>query len=506
MSEHEKNAAPLHHSLKDDEIHYGLRWLLYDGMCSQVMTVFITGAFLVAFALLLGASNKVIGFIAAIGPLSQVLQIPAIYLIHWLRERKKLTVVCAVIGRSLWLLIAILPWLMPKSLQIPLLMLALLIYFGLGAITGCAFNSWMRDLVPEHMMGGFFAKRMSFSTAMAALFSLLAGGAIDVYSKHFSDATGIYSILFVVGALTGLLGAYVLSKVPEPTLPQQPAQRILSILAEPFQNRNYRNLIFFLGAWNFALTFASPFFAVYMLKRLGLSMTWIIALGVLSQIFNVLFFRIWGRLSDRISNKAVLGLSGSLFVFSVLIWPFLTLPERHFLTLPMLVAFHILSGIALAGIALCSSNLALKSAPYGRATAFLAVNALVSGAAATIAPIVAGFAADWFENKELCFMLTWGAIEAVPKSIKLPAINLRGLDFLFVTSFFLGLYALHRLLAVQEKGWVKENIIAAELYAEVRRLAQNVSNIRGIRQLTHFPYALLERLNTRNHKHLDEDD
>jgi len=45
-----------------------------DGVASQAMGVLTGGAFLIAFAIKLGASNFVIGLLAAIGPLSQLLQ------------------------------------------------------------------------------------------------------------------------------------------------------------------------------------------------------------------------------------------------------------------------------------------------------------------------------------------------------------------------------------------------------------------------------------------------
>jgi MFS family permease len=272
-----------------------------------------------------------------------------------------------------------------------------------------------------------------------------------------------------------------------------PKQGIVATLYEPLKDANFRKLIVFLGSWNFAVTFAAPFFAVYMLKRLSLNMTWIIGLSVVSQGINVLFFRVWGRLADRFTNKSVLTVSGPLFIISLLIWPFLTLPDKYMLTIPLLVLFHVLAGISLAGVALCAGNLALKSAPYGRATAFLAVNALVSGMAATIAPIVAGAAADWFANTELAITITWGTVGDEAAQTTLPAMYLRGLDFVFLIAFVMGTYSMHRLLAVREEGEVQEEIVVRELYAEVRKLTLSISNVPGVRQLTHFPYALLRR-------------
>jgi len=61
---------------------------------------------------------------------------------------------------------------------------------------------------------------------------------------------------------------------------------------------------------------------------------------VISQITNILFLRLWGGFADRFSNKSVLGVSGPLFVVSFLIWPFTTMPEKYFLTIPLLVVIH----------------------------------------------------------------------------------------------------------------------------------------------------------------------
>ena len=55
--------------------------LVRDGICSRVVVLLSGGAFLAAMALALGASNYVIGLLAAIGPVSQILQIPAMFLV-----------------------------------------------------------------------------------------------------------------------------------------------------------------------------------------------------------------------------------------------------------------------------------------------------------------------------------------------------------------------------------------------------------------------------------------
>lgn len=484
--------------LPDRETQRGLRMLLLDGIASQTMGVFTTGAFLVAFALHLGASNVVIGIIAAIQPLSQIAQIPAIYLVARYRKRRALVVVSCIISRLPWFAVAAIPFALPETARIPALLLCLALFFGAGAIAGCSFNSWMRDFIPDKMMGAFFAKRMSFSTAVGAALCLGAGFAVDIYREQTGDTIGIYSIYFILGGIAGLIGTVFLSRIHEPQMPAPEVTGLLETLVTPFRQKNFRNLIFFLGSWNLAINFAAPFFTVYMLSRLGLSMGYVLALSVISQIMNVLFFRIWGNIADRFSNKSVLSVSGWAFVVSFLLWPFTTMPEAHPATLPLLVGIHVLVGISNAGVALCSGNIALKAAPKGQATAYLAVNALVTGIAATIAPICGGFLADFFAKREFSFIMNYGMIDGASSTITIPALNLRGLDFLFILAFVLGLYALHRLLAVREEGEVEDRVVVQELYSEVRKFARSVSNVAGMRDIFYFPYDAVRRNRRRN--------
>lgn len=479
--------------ITESDVKTGMRMLMLDGVCSQVMGVFTTGAFLAAYAVLIGASNFTIGLIAAIGPLTQILQIPAIYLVNRTQIRRGLVVLSSVLSRGFWLLIAATPFLLPKPWQLPVFMVSLFLFFGFGAISGCAWNSWVRDLIPDKVRGVYFGKRLGIATAVGAALSLVAGFAVDYYKSRYPDQEiSAYSVLIIIGATFGFVGIFFLWKTPEPKLIPPDDTGFWLALKQPFKDENYQKLLIFLGIWNFAVNFAAPFFSIYMLKRLGMSMSWIIGLAVLSQFVNVIFFKIWGEASDRFSNKAVLGVSGSLFVFSFLIWPFTTMPEQYALTLPLLIVIHVVSGISTAGVTLCSATIAAKIAPNGKATSYLATNAFVCGIAATAAPLLAGALAEFLEYWDLTLALSATHLQNPDKPLFLiPAFTLRGLDYLFVIAFFIGLYALHRLLAVQEVGEVERGALMRNLYSEARRSARAISNVAGLRALTCFPYERL---------------
>ncbi|HXE58037.1 MAG TPA: MFS transporter [Gemmatimonadales bacterium] len=495
--------------LTEHDLDHGIRLLTLDGVCSQAMGTLVGGAFLVAFALQAGASNAVIGALAAVGPVSQLAQLPAIAIINRLRRRKAVAVATALASRLTWLLIALSPWLLPRSWWVPTLLAGLVVASILGTVSGAAFNSWMRDFVPEARMGVIVGRRLGIATAASAAVGLAAGLAVDRLTDARPRPIEPYAAVLLAGAAIGLAGLWFLGRVPEPAMHPPPARPLRDILLQPLRDRNYRNLIRFLGVWNFAVNLAAPFFVVYMLRRLGFTMGVVIALPVLSQGVNALALRAWGTVADRFGNKSVLDVAGGLFLLSILLWPFAGVRPGAGHVLALAAAIHVLAGLSTAGVTLCAGNIALKFAPRGEATAYLATNAIWSGAMAALAPLAAGAAADRLVTQQVQLNIRWISTAGGPGSLTLTPIDLRGLDFLFLLAFLVGLYAMHRLLAVREAGEeTSERAVVLAFYAEVRRGLQHVSNVPGLRQLTEFPFAILanvfpERRRRRRRRHED---
>jgi MFS family permease len=482
--------------LTDRQVRSGLAYIIKDGVASQAMGVLTGGAFLVAFAIKLGASNMVIGLLAAVGPLAQLLQLPSIFLVEKVRNRRAVTVVTAGLGRICWLLIAAIPFLFAPRVGIFVLLVSVAAASAFGAASGCSWNSWMRDIIPQNILGSFFSKRMTIAAGVGVALSVLAAAYLDYWKKLFADRElQGYSILFAAGAAAGLLGIYFLARTPEKRMPQAERRlRIFALLTQPFRDENFRKLIVFMCSWNFAVSLAGPFFMVYMLRRLGLSMSFVIGLSILSQVMNFAFLRVWGRFTDRFSNKSVLAITGPLFILSILAWTFTTIPEKYFLTVPLLVVIHAVMGLASAGVSLASGNISMKLAPEGQATTYLATNTVVNSLAAGIAPILGGRFADFFSGREL----TWTLKYTSPTGeFSLPTLSLQQWDFFFFLAFLIGLYSLHRLAMVKEVGQVEEKVVAQELVAEIRSQVRILSSIEGLRQMVSFPLGLFRSLASR---------
>jgi MFS family permease len=337
---------------------------------------------------------------------------------------------------------------------------------------------------------------MRIATGVGIALSILAAVYLDFWKKQFANQELMgYSILFIVGFAAGLTGLFFLAKTPEVRMPEvQERPKILKLLSQPFRDENFRKLIAFMCSWNFAVNLAGPFFMVYMLKRLGLNMSFIIGLSIVSQVFNFLFLKIWGKYTDRFSNKSVLAISGPLFILSILAWTFTTMPEKYILTIPLLIIIHVVMGLSSAGVSLASGNISLKLAPKGQATAYLAANTITNSIAAGVAPILGGKFADFFAGRELAWTLKYTSPTG---EFALPTLNLQQWDFFFAFAFLIGLYALHRLAMIKEVGEVEEKIVTQALFSEVRTQVRTLSSIEGVKQMISFPITVVRNITER---------
>ncbi|MBU1625914.1 MFS transporter, partial [bacterium] len=205
--------------LTEQDIKEGLDYVIKHGLASQAMCTFYGGAFLVAFALKMGASNFIIGLLAAIPPLMQLLQIPSIYIVERLRNRRAISVYSGIMHRFALLMTVFIPFFLPPNWRLIVLVGLLILQGTFSSTVMCSWNSWMRDLVPENQLGAFFSKRMRLATAFGLPLSLLAGWYIDFIKIKFPqyELYG-YSVLFFVGFLSGMVGVYYFAKTKEPRM------------------------------------------------------------------------------------------------------------------------------------------------------------------------------------------------------------------------------------------------------------------------------------------------
>src|SRR3989344_5631871 len=127
----------------------GGTWAVFDAL---------TSSFLVAFALMFGASNFTIGVIGAMPYLaSLIIEWPGAKLAEFV-SRKKICIAAQLISRLSWTLIILIPYFFKTA---PLIFLTA--FFALIKITDIltepAWTSLIADLVPVRIRGRFFGMR-----------------------------------------------------------------------------------------------------------------------------------------------------------------------------------------------------------------------------------------------------------------------------------------------------------------------------------------------------------
>lgn len=479
-------------SVSDRDLDRGLRDLMWDSASATAVGTLAGGVLLVSFALWLGASNAVIGLIAALPFWTQILQAPAVALVERVRARKRISVACLFVSRLTLPVMALLPFLPDRGLALALLVATQAVLLGLGAVTACAWNSWMRDLVPEDRLGRFFARRTIWATSVAVVCNVGAGLLLERLRDLDEARPGsgvVYAGLFAVAFAASLFSTWRLSRVPEPLMPEPRARtRLVDLLRAPLKDENFRRLIVFLSSWQFAVNLAAPFFTVYFLRQLGFGTGFVLALTVVSQLANLAVLRAWGRISDRFSNKAALGLSAPLFVACIAAVPLASEFGTRTEAGAFLAVLHVFMGVASAGVGLATGAIAFKLAPKGAATAYVAANSLISSAAAGTAPVIGGLFADVFAARKLSLDLAYSNPSGTTELI---ALQIGHWEFFFLFAALFGLYALHRLTLIREEGEVEKSEVVQQVLVQARRSIFNASTVAGLRLAAAFPSGLL---------------
>lgn len=459
----------------------------------------VTGSgFLAAFALLLGANNFQIGVLASIPFATMPLQVFTVALVIRLKRRKLIALTAWTGAQLVWIPIALIPVFMDTPGAGPIsVLLGLISLRGiLAAMQNSAWNSWMRELVPRQILGSYFARRLAYAQIASMLFGLGAALFVDYWRGGHSDGDEVYgytiAILFGAVAL-GLASPVFRALMPERQMEDPPGghEPLVRSLAEPYRDDNFKHFVRFMFLWNLATQLAVPFFTVYMLTVLGMTLTAVMALAVLSQAANAMFLRMWGPLSDRVGAKPVLSLAASLYLLVILGWTFTTMPDRYFLTIPLLVALHILAGAASSGMNVASGTVAIKLAPEGKSTSFLTAQSVAANLGAAIGPLLGGSMIDFFRVRTLSLDFTWSDPTG---TTSLPALNLTGFDFIFGIAFLVGLLTLQLLAFLREEGESNTDEVLDALLMPMQRMAAATSSIPGMGIVTHLPYDYLRRV------------
>ncbi len=456
--------------LSPEEINEGLNKFIWTGALTTVMTSFMTGAFLTGFALLMGASDFQIGLLSSLPLFASLTQLSTEFILKRIGNRKKLCLYTLGASRLIRITFILLPiffgWLGDTRAWV--IIFVLTISAGFGSIGSISWFSWIADLVPLKRRGRYFSTRNVILVAIGLVAGVLAGRFIDLW-KQFYGVENPYGfvILYGIGLFWGIYTLFIMRDVPEP-LPKTSSRTtpFLQTFLAPFWDSNFRRFIIFRSFWAFAVGFAAPFFAVFMIKYLEVPYSWIAIFMLINKAANLYSQKFWGKISDKFGNKPVV----AICTFGKCIYPLMWLFVTPANCIPLISLIY-LSGLFDSGLGLGASNLMLATSPRESKAMYLSSYTACVNVAAAISPILGGLLAQNLGEFQLNLFL----------------LKPEGLQILFLISGILRLFSFLFFRSVSEEH--------SKSLGHMLRVFQRIRRInprRGLAYAFHFWIAPME--------------
>lgn len=378
----------------ESQLETGRHALIAEGAVAAVLYSVGTGNFLAGYLSQLGASISFCAFVAMIPQLGCVLQFFSPFLFERIHHRKLSIWLLCVLYRFSLAAVFLIPLAVPEHAEARWVVLALytISFFAAGLVTP-GLSHLTLGLAPDGRRGAFFARKDITAVCVNSAATLVMGRQLDYFTRIGRPDTG-YLLIGAVCTALAIIDALVLSLVRENPVAFVSKVRPTDIL-HPIQNRNYRPLLLYSILAGLPGGLSTPFLAVYELRVLGLSHSFITTVGVVSAVAGMAGSWYWGRLADASGWRRVIWLTATINLSCTLGWAFVRPSWAPFLAPVLMVATAACSG----GASIASMNLQFASSPENAKTTYIGVTSATASIAAclsasvgtTLQPLLQGF-------------------------------------------------------------------------------------------------------------------
>ena len=341
------------HPIIKERKHQARRRSIKEGIFATASFSF-GNTYLSPFAIAINTSNSLIAMMSSIGgllgPLSQLFSSRLIE-----KYSRKKIVLHAVFWESMiWIPFILIGLLFYKGIIVNILPLFVLLFFALhliiANIASPAWFSWIGDIVDEGYRGRWFAKRTLIHGFVSIILALGAAFFLDYFKKQRWTIFG-FMILFALALIARLLSWNFFKGQYEPKLKMKKSYyfSFWDFLIQAPKN-NFGRFAIFRGFLSFAQYIAVPFFAIYLLRNLGLSYTIYMVITLAGSFSSIMLIALWGKFADRYGNYRTL-LITSFFIPLV---PILWMLSKN--TMYLILVPSVVGGVAWAGFNLSAGN------------------------------------------------------------------------------------------------------------------------------------------------------
>lgn len=364
------------HSSKDEV------FLTFEGILSTFYIVLTQSVVFTAIAIYFGLNEVWLGLVASFPMAFQIFQIFAPVIIEKIPSKKKLLAFFNS-GRFFWIILV--PFLFSKEKN----PLVFVIVFAISQIFGAfAGNVWLNiisDTIPSERRGKYLGIRNFF----VSLSTLVIFYIYSLINDNIEQPIN-YLIIIFIAMITSLLSIISLGPIRDVTSRKTGSLNDLRIV---LKDKNFMKLSKAYFFWNFVVLLAAPFFPYHQIHNLKLPMTYISYASITASLLSMLFYTVWGRLSDEFGHKSVLIAGLSIVSITPAIW--LLMNEKHW-TLALIMD-AILSGVGWAAVNLAFITLPMEVST-GSSPMYFAVFSALGGIGGMIGSIIGGPVAKFFNS------------------------------------------------------------------------------------------------------------
>ncbi len=352
-------------------------------------------AFNATFAVRLGASNGMIGWLSSIPALLAVfLYIPAARFLERRAKRTPWIWGSLLLSRMGYGMIIVLPWLIPAQSR-GLALVCLLIAISMpSTFFATGFNPLLADVVPERDRARVFANRSIISGTVIASLTFLAGKWLDGAETLVGAAFPLnFQIVYAVGFAGALLSSVYLYKIRVPdsrVLPhapraagirRSPAEFLSNARAFLAGNRGFVRITINTWVFSFGDWLLGPLYTIFFLRQLHAADSWVGLNSTLANIGVIVGYMLWRRWIEKLGYARTLLVTVPLsasYAFLVSFFP----------NLSLILLWGIFINIINPGVNLSHFNILLKLCPDDRRASYIAVYSAIMNAGAFVAPLI----------------------------------------------------------------------------------------------------------------------
>jgi MFS family permease len=292
--------------LRSNIIHYYFDmgwWGLYAGA---------TAAFLSIYAARIGASATQIGLLSALpSAISLCLSLPFSSLVRRLSAHRA-TWIAALVGRSLLLVYAVLPFFFTRPQQVTAVLVMGAVMAVPNTLVGISFSQLLMESITPDWRGTVVGARNAFYAIVTFLATMLSGQLLT----HLAFPTG-YQVVFLIGAIGATATTYHLYRVRPLTSTPPLAEQTVRRMPRYFPPLNaagkrYIRVLAILFLFNAINNMVAPLVPGVLVNNLRLSDDWI-SIGTAAN--NLILFVVSlfiASLTRRLGNRQASALGAAL--------------------------------------------------------------------------------------------------------------------------------------------------------------------------------------------------